>query len=332
MITSPNETESHRLAMVADSRDVQLLSHAALQALDEEFSHHSSSDGFVFYGLETDVPTAAVFASTDPNNARHEKYRQENLDGRLLNLSTSALGRQIKYLKESPYLSSQFEASLLGSYRGKHMTWAPRPIMRGDKPVAIVQFAGDVTRGPLPDQDDLEKKWSGFQSNFTELGNAFHDISLQYGESLQNTLELLPPSTPNAFVVRWDIDNSTESATGPRYGALRNYSREWRQLIKDATAGYSNIALNEGDGQNVVFWLPHDVDTADPSRVSQFKTKNIDPIMLDITKRRKDIDKNYPELSVSITAQAGYIETDPDGTIDGPVFSEVAKITKPKKF
>jgi hypothetical protein len=332
---SDHETTSTRLAMVTETRELQQASHIAGGAFYDDLSSYIASDGVIFYGLAEGNPSAAVLSETDADTAELKVFRTQNITGRSVDLSVSALGKQLKGFDDDKNISSQLEKSLVGTYRGRHINWAPRPILRDGAPIAVAQVAFDEIRGNRSlDTDGLEAIWDAHHSIHQEIANAFHDVSMKYNKPIKNTLELLPPSTPNAVVIRWDLDNSTELALGAQYGTIRNFLDDQRLLAEQATTGISNVVVNAGDGQYIIIPFAGNMSSehiSDPAKIKLFNTQRIDPLLERLQKNQLELRVQYPDLEavhVSIDAEVGHVEKDSEGNFDGPVLWSLAKKTK----
>jgi hypothetical protein len=335
MSYSEREFNSDRLSMVRETSELQQAAHIAGSEFYDDLSRYSVSDGMVFYGLAKNEQSAAVLSQTDASTTELKDFRAQHITGRSVDLSVSALGKQVRSFENNKSLSSQFEKSLVGTYRDRHMTWAAPPILLDGTPIAIAQVAFDEAHGRQSlDKDDLEAIWNAHSSTHQEIAYAFHDISVKYNKPIKNTLELLPPSTPNAVVIRWDLDNSTELATGPQYGTIRNYLDDARLLVQQATATLADVVINGGDGQIIIIPLPGNMTIdhmSDPTKIRQFNEQRIIPLLERLNKGQLELKTHYPDLGavhISIDAEIGHVEKDSDGNFDGPVLWEVAKKTK----
>jgi hypothetical protein len=332
---SENMSDSTRLAMVTEVRELKYAAQMAVNKFSDDLTSYTTSDGVVFYGLEDNEPSAAVLSETDADSIELKNFRTQHITGRSVDLSVSALGKQLTRFRDTIGAPSQFEKSLIGAYRHRHLTLALPPMLQDGSPIAVVQLAIDQAHVHQSlDTDVAETIWKAHRLSHQEIAEAFHDVSIKYNKPLKNTLELLPPSTPNAVIVRWDLDNSTKLATGPRYGTMRNYLDDWRLLVEQATATLSNVVINGGDGQIIIIPLPGNMNIdhiSDPTKISQFNEQRIIPLLERLDKGQLELQTHYPDLGavhVSIAAEIGHVEKDSDGNFDGPVLWEAAKKTK----
>jgi len=297
---------------------------AALRPFNNDLASESTSfDGTVYYALDKKhTQSANTVLSLDAPAVASERldFRHNTIDNHRIDLGATALGYSLN-LRYPEFVQSRMNPT-------RHMTWA-HPTFTREGLNGGIQLAFSVDSGDLPSNDALDTIWKHHADTIDEVINDI-DALARSTESLGDSLELLPPATPNAYIVRWDIVNSTELATTKHYGALRSYQDTWQAALRQATTPLHSTLINEGDGQNIVIPFPLSVDPADFTDIRLFGTKTISPLIAQLEQQHAQIARLYPDLHprIRLAIGLGHLEADAQGKFTGPAMWEVGSLMK----
>lgn len=308
--------------VLARPRTQALLQHAkeALGALNEDIRNETPTyQGLVLFSEDTrHTNTANAVFSLDGDGVPAEalRFRRDNIDGRRVLLAATALG---DILRDG---HNQFAASRLTN--GAQMTWGGiYPSAPGSR--MIVQTAFSMTEGgDLPSSNTMDTLWHHHLPAVGEAVDAVQRI-VPPGESLGDALELHPPVTPNAYIIRWDIVNSTLLASS-HFGALRSYQQHVEQAFARILSHERYVDNYQGDGQNIIFRMTG-INYDDEAAVKLFGTQHIAPVIEAMHASHRAIAAHYRDIApnIRISIGLGFVEEDHRGNLTGPVFSEIAK-------
>ena len=296
--------------------------HEALTPLSHDLDI-PAFNGLSVYGLDTHYAgTAATLVSVDAPQAAAERndFRVQNIDNHRISLAHTAFGENLK-LKHPEFIVSSMKPE-------QHLTWANRLTVDNDT-IGGVQFVYDYQDNLLPGNDQLEKIWDAHRTTLSEVGRAVLALD-QKTTSLADSLEILPPITPNAYVVRWDIENSTQIALSPDYGALQSYQRHWRQSLSELAHDMQATTLDQGDGQNIIISLPPRLNPHDQTELRLFATRHIQPFIEKMQRAHRTIAESYDDIqpTIRIAIGLGAVEIDLQHTLNGPVLWETSSLRK----
>ena len=277
----------------------------ALQPLFDDLATESPAlSGVTYFAVDNRYKNNAnVVASAQPLSNTAEFFHQ-HLDNHRIDLGITALGTAL-IQKQPKMLVSRLNPE-------KHVTWAT-PNRIDNRIVGGAQAAFE--RGSIRDipVETIATIWQSHASTVQEIAGTFHDLSKDV-DSLGDSLELLPPTTPNAFVLSWDINNSTRHSVDD-YAALRNFITKKKAQFFSATSPFGSDEKdyhNKGDGQDVALWLPDSVDRTDKDSIAQFLYDKIIPAMEDFINAGLDGETppSAENLSVRVVLGLGYVQKD----------------------
>lgn len=318
---------SHRIENLKHGRALQSEAHTRLQPFNDDLSEFTSHEAVVLFAIDGHSRTASAITTVETNtpigDERH-RFRRDNIDNHVIDLAATAFGSSLKVLGADQNKVSWFEKSHMNP--DVHMTWLPRPITDKEITIAAPQLAFNVHSGDIPNQTQLERIYNAHKPALEEIAYAFRGFEQQSGP-LKHTLELDRPTTPNSFIIRWDLKGSTQLAVGPLEPILSNYLSDWKSIIKNSIDNNVRATIDGGDGQNIIIDIPDYVKLADPTSVKIFYNDAIQPILRALQSRHKLLSREYIELgspSLTLAAEAGYVDRSREDYIDDAILWRVA--------
>jgi len=261
-----------------------------------------SFDGLVSFAIDKwHESSASAVATVQPLSNDDERFAfyRNNIESNRIDLSATAFGDAMR-LPDPQYLQSRMNPE-------HHLTYAPRIIIDG-RVVGGVQAAFNTTFGkPIPEKT-LESIW---KDHTPAVKNVLHEFDMLANpaklRSIGDTLELLAPTTPNAFVISWDMAGSTKMALSDKnYGALRNYLLDAKGIFNQLSAPYKGDYHDNGDGQDMIIWLPEGVDRADTTSVASFGHETVIPLLEDIQQAQRElVTSDYTDINPQIRFAIG---------------------------
>lgn len=261
-----------------------------------------SFDGLVAFVIDAwHEQNASAVATVQPPSTDEERYGfyRTNIESNRIDLSATAFGDAMR-TKTPGYLQSRMNPQ-------HHLTYAPR-VAIDHHIVGGVQAAFNTTYGhPIPEQR-LAAIWQDHASTVEAVMHGFDQLgNTKKIRSIGDTLELLAPTTPNAFIISWDMAGSTAMALSTqKYGALRNYLLDAKGIFNHLSADYQADYHDNGDGQDMIIWLPNGVDRADVQSVSQFGHATVIPLLEDIQLAQRElVTSDYSDVNPHIRFAVG---------------------------
>ena len=275
-----------------------------LQPLHDTLLNESpqSFDGLVSFAIDKwHESSASAVATVQPLSSDDERFAfyRNNIESNRIDLSATAFGDAMR-LRDPQYLQSRMNPE-------HHMTYAPRIILDG-RVVGGVQAAFNTTFGELIPEKTLASIWKDHTPAVEHVLHEFDALANPAKvRSIGDTLELLAPTTPNAFVISWDMAGSTEMALSEKnYGALRNYLLDAKGIFNHLSAPYKGDYHDNGDGQDMIIWLPEGVDRADTDSVATFGHETVVPLLEDIqSAQRQLVASDYTDINPQIRFAVG---------------------------
>ena len=282
----------------------------ALQPLHDDLqSESSASDGIVYFSIDRwHRNNASAVATVQPQSDDVERFAfyKKNIKNHRIDLAATALNTAL-HLPTPQYLRSRMNPHA-------QMTWGSPTIIDGTI-VGGAQAALNPQYGELPAPATMQRVWDKHTRTVQEVAGAFYDFSRRV-DSIGDTLELLAPATPDAYIISWDLDGSTNLAQH-NYGALRNYlldtKRDFITATTPFTRGDTNDYHDTGDGQDVVIRLPDGVNRADPASVKEWGEAHVLPLVQTLfAKNRSLVERDYTDIQpeIRIVIGLGYVEED----------------------
>lgn len=145
--------------------------------------------------------------------------------------------------------------------------------------------------------------------------------------SIADALLLHEPTMPNAYVIKWDVVQSTQSAL-EQYPLLREYVQAWSAIAKRIAEQHGGkVVAQTGDGQNIAFMLPRDVNRADRQAVRQYGIGHIVPVMRELRQTAQELHACFG-YNARIAVGVGSVELTPLGEYTGKLFFELSGLLK----
>jgi len=224
------------------------------------------------------------------------EFSKDNIKNRRIILSQTALGVALKENKP------QFMASYMNK---NHAVWT-HPLFTDGKQTAAIQLAFTMNQNPnwnYPGNDEVEKVFKQHQEPLNEAAQALADLSLKTS-SLSKSLEIQPPTTPDAFIVSWDVINSSYNVLSDRYATHEAYLEAWKAEREKITQPYNATILDRGDGEHIV--VPIKADLNNLRSVKEFGKQNIHSLIEELQLAHAAVAKAYtPTIFPKIAVRVG---------------------------
>lgn len=300
-------TPSHQREWSGEAHQLNQEASRALQPLHDDLAALTPTfDGIVYFAVDKwhrDNASAVATVQPDSDDIDRFLFYQEKIKNHRVDLGAAALGTALR-MPEPALLKSRMNPD-------RHMTWAHRLVI-DDSITGGLQAAYNKGYGKVPTNTRaIDAAWAKHEDTVYDVAVAFRDFSLKT-DSIGDTLELLAPATPNAFILSWDLDHSTELAA-EQYGALRNFLIDTKSLFRHETRAHSTHIHDTGDGQDITLWLPDGVDRASVASVQRFGKSAVLPLLdrlQQVHRPLKEVTYADIEPSIHYAIGLGYVEHD----------------------
>ena len=317
------------LAMAQERLDSLNYDYYELSSHDNPTLNTSPYEGAVLFGIDTRPSdrASALLHSASYGTGRGERleFFEDTIKDRRIILSQSALQASLEDGKKNHYQT--FHDSKMNY--GKQMVWA-QPLVHDGVNVAAVQLAFTLNHTPswnVQSNDDVDKIWEKHRGQMAEVARGLADLALKTS-SLSKSLEIMPPVTPNAIVIQWDVVNSRSDALTCNYAKQEAYLETWKAAREEITKESDATILDRGDGEYIILPFKHP-DLNDLAAVRRYSKRKILPIIDQLVMKHAEISKSYlPELfkRINVTVSAGNIEEDQDGKPTSQVLYELKNL------
>lgn len=300
-------TPSHQREWSGEAQRLNKEASEALQPLHDDLAALTPTfDGIVYFAVDKwHRGNASAVATVQPDSDDVDRFLfyEQRIKNHRVDLGATALGIALQ-MDEPMLLKSRMNPD-------SHLTWACR-LMIDDTISGGLQAAYNTAYGKVPDSTrGIDMAWAKHAGTVQDVAAAFHNFSAR-ADSIGDTLELLAPATPNAFILSWDLDRSTDLAAS-RYGTLRNFLIDTKSLFRHETAAHSTHIHDTGDGQDITLWLPDGVDRASASSVRRFGHHTVLPLLARLQQAHRPLTElTYADIAPSIhyAVGLGYVEHD----------------------
>ena len=298
---------SHQREWSSEASRLNQEASRALQPLHDDLAELSPTfDGIVYFAVDQwHRNNASAVATVQPESDNLDRFLfyEQNIKKHRVDLGATALGIALQ-MPEPTLLQSRMNPD-------KHVTWAHRLIV-DDSITGGLQAAFNSSYGQVPSQtDSINKAWKKHAATVQDVAAAFRGFS-EKTDSIGDTLELLAPATPNAFILSWDLQNSTKLAR-EQYGTLRNYLIDAKSLFRHEIGPHSTHIHDTGDGQDITIWLPDGVDRSSVASVRAFGQRTVLPLLDELSEKHEQFaQSSYADIDPSIhfALGLGYVEQD----------------------
>ena len=251
---------------------------------------------------------AATVAMYYPRvNAKRHEFARSDIQNHSIDLLSTAVGETFT-TKQSTLIPSKMNRNhvVYGIY-----------IALPAAHEAVLQIAFDKLFGALPSADIIDEAWQSCQD---EITTSLGDLAVANPASIIEVCKLTTPTTPNAFVLKWDLMDSSHVARHD-YGELRHFISTFEHTIEPLITQYGgHISGYDGDSQDIVVPLPDSIDRNDPRAVKAFAAHVIMPLINKIRIAHSTIAPEYtPLMRIRLGVGLGHIHTTTLGEETGPI-------------
>ncbi|MBP7760516.1 hypothetical protein KA093_01835 [Candidatus Saccharibacteria bacterium] len=290
----------------------------SLRPLAEALGHIKSYNGPVVFVRDRHyTDRAAVIASYPARVAsKRLQFVRSTIEGRSVDLTASALGET--FTTKQPSLQQS-------RMNRQHIVWgAYLPLPNNHE--AVIQLAFDKTIGAAPSLATIVKAWDDCRPEIVEALQALATLSVP---SLIDACRLNVPVTPNAFVLKWDIMDSSHVAR-TNYGELRHFITTFESTIRPLVEFHGgHITSYRGDAQNIILSLPTGLNRSSPRELTTFARRHVTPLIDKIRIAHETIAQGYnPVIRLRLGVGLGAIETSQLGEETGPILWDIASKMK----
>ncbi|MFZ1812198.1 MAG: hypothetical protein WAU02_01565 [Candidatus Saccharimonadales bacterium] len=243
------------------------------------------------------------------------EFVRSAIEGHRVDLNASTLGTTF-----TTHIS-KIEKSRMNT---DHLTWGGYIDLPNDHE-AVVQLAFVKNRA-LPTPTQLDKIWSKHRS---EIAHSLIALTTYDTVSIADEHRTLVPVTPNAFVIKWDLANSSQTVA-TAYGDFRHFITTFEYALSALVPYHGGtIASFTGDGQNIVIRLPGDIDPNDQHAIATFGHDTVLPLIDKIQRAHESLAAHYPVIMrLNLALGLGHIETSQHGEVTGPIFWKLSSKLK----
>lgn len=139
--------------------------------------------------------------------------------------------------------------------------------------------------------------------------------------SLGNELRLNLPVTPNAFLLKWDVVDSTSRVDRDYPGYRNPYDTLSLEALKLVEEYGAEIESFTGDGQNIVLWLPPGAVRNSTERLRAFGQDNAERLAEAI-----QASAAHNEIDIRLAIGFGRVEAMRTRALNGPEFWRVNEL------
>jgi len=294
----------------SDTQSTLAMAQERLDALNEDY-HYLSADmnprssthpyeEVTLFNIDS-RPTdraSAIAQSHSYDIARDARleFSKDNISNRRIILSQTALGAALGGNKP------QFMASYMNK---NHAVWA-HPLFTDGEQTAAIQLAFTMNQNPnwnYPGNDDVEKVFKRHAEPLNEVAQVLAELSVKTS-SLSKSLEIQPPTTPDAFIVSWDVINSSFNVLSDRYATHEAYLEAWKAERQKITETYNATVLDRGDGEHII--VPIKADLNNPGSIKAFGKQNMHPLIEELGATHAAVAQAYaPAIFPKIALRVG---------------------------
>lgn len=271
----------------------------------------------IFVKDQWHTDNASLVAYAPRNKRRRHKllsFTKKSIIGKRVDLAASTLGEIFKTRQSTLQPSRMYK---------HHNVWGAYAAVGLDLEF-VIQLAFDTRffKNNPPTDALLADTWAKYQESMV---NALYELDQYSVKSFGDTLALDVPVTPNTYVIKWDIVNSTEHAAKD-YGEFRKFLVTY-EGVANVLAAYTDGSSTSymGDGQNIVLTLPPNIDPNDPKQVGAYGRKHVVPLISKLVNAHKSMNTPY---RLRFAVGLGYIETSQHNEQTGPVLWKLHRLLK----
>lgn len=158
-----------------------------------------------------------------------------------------------------------------------------------------------------------------------DIAHSLQPLATYDTPSIADEHRALAPVTPNAYVIKWDIANSSQSVAS-NYGDFRHFLTTFEYALSALVPYHGGVVTSfTGDGQNIVIRFPGDIDPNDHVAIATFGHTTVLPLIDKIQRAHESLTIHYrPTMRLNIALGLGHVETSQHGEITGPIFWQLS--------
>lgn len=290
----------------------------SLHPLSEALRRVKSYNGAVVFMRDRHhTDQAGVIASHAPRlSARRLEFVRSAIEHRSVDLTSTTLGETLR-TKHSALLPSRLCR--------QHLVWGAYVALPGQQE-AVVQLAFDKTAGAVPSIATIENAW---QTHKDEIIVHLQTMAALALPSVINACKLDVPVTPNAFVLKWDIMDSSHVARHD-YGELRHFITTFESTLLPVVNYHGGqITAYAGDAQTIIVPIPPSVDRTATKALRTYVSSTVAPLIDKLQTIHATIAPSYdPVMRLRLGVGMGWVETSQLGEVTGPILWSIGSKMK----
>lgn len=295
---------------------------ASIQPIVDRLSHTSP---FISAGLfiednhhKGEAGTASI-VNTPVVKPEFIDFTESSVRGRRIDLSSTVLGK-VFTTHESTLEISKLDPT-------HHVTLGIYCELRSNRG-AVLQLVFDRNRIHLIDKQTVMNHTAPFLNGIWASSKLLANEATH--TSLADELLLNTPVTPNAYILKWDVLQSTRLINASGYPLFRHYLSRFELAVEQLADQYgAKITEYAGDSQNIILSLPSTIDKSDLKSVGEFGHRVALPFARHLVALHDSIAARYSTLpKIRACLALGYAEHATTSEVSGPIFWEIAKLLR----
>lgn len=267
------------------------------------------------------------------DTTRHT-FRDDAILGRRVLLTGTALGETLKNSTATPH----YKASKI-NHLAPQVTYT-HPLFSDQQEVGAIQHSftapdGEETVDDLPEEAELIFLANKNRQEIARAAEHIARLQLLGKElgSLAIGLELEEPIAPNAYIIRWDITDSSAMARDSRQAALDAYTNQIHLLLKDMTEHYPHdsdtdsaaMYSDQGDGAYIILPI-NSLNTYSPATLDRYRATTASQFLTDLQRGIATITRQFADIAprVKINSDFGFVETNGIGRLKSKTMFSLA--------
>ena len=255
----------------------------ALVPLGDDLKELSPSfGGLTLFALDMEAESRFGFAA-DVATVYPQAFYDDNIRGRRVLIAATTLGEC-----SGVYATSKMNPN--------HVVYNHAPGVGTN----VYQVVFDRQDGRSPQEAKLRKVLSRHAKTCREVAGGVEDFQRKAGQRIGRILELEPAVMPNAYILSWDITDST-TLNDQSSGVLDNYIDDARDMVSRLTRGHKLSFKESGDGDYLLLWLSE----YSKAGITRFGETVALPLMNDMRRGFVELSKAYSDIAPEVRLTLG---------------------------
>lgn len=330
----PENTDPQPYVRFKDRKDVSAALSSiqdCLDSINEDFHAQPSFGGSAVFSLDKSNPNlAGAIATADAPGIEPDRrwFLENQIKDRFVVIGSTTLKEALKAGKPT-YLQSKMNPE-------EHFVYTV-PLSDEHETIGALQYAIDYNEHSFLGDQDLDKIRLSQEEKIRSITKK---LSWLYNEtpSLPRSLALKDSNTPNSFIVRLDVHNSTHFINNEDNSAdFQDYIDVLKSSVvalvssDELLARFKTRVTDQGDGLNLIFDFPeYLIDrAAEKDLVNYILHTQISSIVTEIKQRHENINAGFSfKPRLAIKEGTAFVRFDSLGDPTAKEFWDLASQTK----